>query len=108
MTAEFGSPPWTLGLKTYLPLPASTSDPSKHYLLAGYSDPGSAGANLGVVDVSEGKLHPLDSGLSGRFAISVAEVEGKLTLVVAAGSPTKANAVRLLQVRGVVCERCWG
>ncbi|KAI8473651.1 MAG: Alpha/Beta hydrolase protein [Monoraphidium minutum] len=102
MAAEFGSPPWTLGLRTYAPLP--TSDPSRPMLLAGYSDPKAAGANLGVVDVAASRLHPLDCGLTatrGGYQISVSEVGGDLAVAVAAGSPTRANAVMMLKAKGV-------
>lgn len=46
MRAEFGLPPWTLGLRTFAPLPRAATG-GRRLLLVGFSDPASPGASLG-------------------------------------------------------------
>jgi len=113
MTAEFGLPPWTLGLVTYAPLPRSATA-GRRLLLAAFSSPdGSPGSSLGVVDADSSKLlASLECGVSASrgWTVRVAGSGDKgVTVVVAAGSPTKAQAVMMLKVGlvwvglGLVC-----
>jgi hypothetical protein len=104
MAAEFGSPPWGLGLRTYAPLPRSATG-GRRLLLAGFSDPRAAGASLGVIDADAAALAapPLDVGLSasrgwGVRVEAVGPGERGLRVVVAAGSPTQAQGIVMLEV----------
>lgn len=121
MAAEFGLPPWTLGLRSYAPLPRAACG-GRRLLLAAYSDPAAPGAALGVVDAGARALSVarLDCGLSaarGGWGVSVApgrraaagggkagdaggggERDTGFTVVVAAGSPARAQGIMMLQV----------
>jgi hypothetical protein len=103
MAAEFGSPPWGLGLRTYVPLPRSATS-GRRLLLAGFSDPRSAGSTLGVVDADAGALlGSLDTGLSasrgwGVRAAAAGPGGRGLQVVIAGGSPARAQAIVMLEV----------
>ncbi|GBF99098.1 peptidase [Raphidocelis subcapitata] len=115
MAAEFGLPPWTLGLRTYAPLPRAQSrgqsgGQSRRLVLAAFNDPKAAGSQLGLIDAggqSGGRLLGcLDCGLSaarGGWGVRVGPGPGGggLAVVVAAGSPTRAQAIMMLQVESV-------
>lgn len=73
MDAEFGSPPWTLGLRTYCIMPpasdaasgaASGAPAGRRLLLAGYGGPSTGGSCLGLIDADSHNLVKLNCGMS--------------------------------------------
>ena len=80
-------------------------------MLAAFSDPKAAGSQLGLIEVGQSGgqsggrlLGCLDCGLSaarGGWGVRVGPAPGGagLAVVVAAGSPTRAQAIMMLQAR---------
>ncbi|KAK9833647.1 hypothetical protein WJX74_001712 [Apatococcus lobatus] len=92
--AEFGYPPWIFGYHTYAELPDGR-------LLAVYNDPVETGSSMAVIDISSGSLTFVNNGYASQGNLSIVQVDDKLLVGIAGGSPTKPTEISLLETKDV-------